>query len=364
MNKQKIRIGFIGLKPDSHWAAAANLPALRSLADDFEIVGVANRSYESSKKSAEALNLPHAFENTQSLISSTEIDLVVVTVKVPYHFELVSAALNAGKHVFCEWPLGNGLEEGRKLAELASQKGVVAAIGTQMRYAPEVTYLKQLIADGYVGKVLSTTLIGAGGSWGNEATEDHYYLYDQANGATLQAIPLAHTLVGLTEVLGSIDQLSARMLTQFDQVRITDTGDLKGKNTQDQLLIHGTLKGGAALSVHYRGGITRGTNLLWEINGTEGDLQVTGENGHGQIVQLAIKGAKGEEKVLKTLTPPASVYNGWPSFSGARNVGHLYALIAEDIRTGSRKAPDFQDGVVLHELVDRIEKSSQNEKDN
>jgi predicted dehydrogenase len=332
------------------------------LADDFEIVGVANRSYESSKKTARTLNLSHAFENAQSLVSSNDIDLVVVTVKVPYHFELVSAALNAGKHVFCEWPLGNGLQEGRKLAELARQKGVIAAIGTQMRYAPEVAYLKQLVEGGYVGKVLSTTLIGAGGSWGNETTADLFYLYDQANGATMQAIPLAHTLVGLTEVLGSIDQLSARMLTQFDQVRLTDTGELNGKNAQDQILIHGTLKSGAALSVHYRGGITRGTNLLWEINGTEGDLQVTGENGHGQIVKLAIKGAKGAKKELKTLAPPASVYNGWPSFSGARNVGHLYALIAEDIRTGSRKAPDFEDGVALHELVDRIEKSSVRER--
>ena len=74
------------------------------------------------------MSLPHAIERTQSLVSSTEIDLVVVTVKVPYHFELVSAALNAGKHVFCEWPLGNGVEEARKLAELASQKGVIGRL--------------------------------------------------------------------------------------------------------------------------------------------------------------------------------------------------------------------------------------------
>ncbi|GAA4328929.1 hypothetical protein GCM10023149_33230 [Mucilaginibacter gynuensis] len=276
----------------------------------------------------------------------------------------MSEALNAGKHVFCEWPLGNGSEEARKLAELARQKGVVAAIGTQMRYAPEVTYLKQLIADGYVGKVLSTTLIGAGGSWGNEITEDHYYLYVQASGATLQAIPLTHTLAGLTEVLGGIDQLSARTLTHFDHVKVIETGDLKKKNTPDQIMIHGTLQGGAALSVHYRGGITRGTNLLWEINGTEGDLQVTGENGHGQIVQLAIKGAKGEEKDMKTLLPPPIAYDGWPSFSGARNVAHLYAIIAEDVRTGSRKAPNFEDGVALHDLIDRVERFAQANKIN
>lgn len=64
--------------------------------------------------------------------------MVAVTVKVPYHFELVSLALNAGKHVYCEWSLGNGPEEARKRAALAEEKGVVAVAGTQARAAHEV----------------------------------------------------------------------------------------------------------------------------------------------------------------------------------------------------------------------------------
>jgi predicted dehydrogenase len=351
MNIQPIRVGFIGLNHDSHWAAAAHLPALKSLAAQFEIVGVANRSMESARATADALNLPFAFENAQALIQSQEVDLVVITVKVPYHFELVKAALEAGKHVYCEWPLANGLKEATQLAELAAAKGVVAAIGTQMRYAPEVAYLKKLIADGYVGRVLSTTLIGSGGNWGKETIADYAYLFDKANGATMLTIPLAHTLVGLTEVLGDIEQVSACMLNNFTEVKITDTGETKPKTAEDQIMLQGKLKSGAAISVHYRGGISRGTNLLWEINGTEGDIQVTGENGHGQIVQLSIRGANGENKELEPLTPSAGVYEGWPEFSGARNVAHIYALIAEDIRTGSRKAPTFPDGVALHRLI-------------
>jgi hypothetical protein len=44
---------------------------------------------------------------------------------------------------------------------------------------------------------------------------------------------------------------------------------------EDQVMVSGLLEGGAAFSIHYRGGVSRGTNLLWEINGTEGDLQLT-----------------------------------------------------------------------------------------
>ena len=51
----------------------------------------------------------------------------------------------------------------------------------------------------------------------------------------------------------------------------------KPKNAEDQILVIGQLESGAAASVHYRGGLSRGTNLLWEINGTEGDIQVTAD---------------------------------------------------------------------------------------
>ena len=58
-------------------------------------------------------------------------------------------ALNAGKHVHSEWPLGNGVEEAEKLTALAKEKGVVATASTQMRAAPEVLYLKKLISEGF-----------------------------------------------------------------------------------------------------------------------------------------------------------------------------------------------------------------------
>nr|WP_320114691.1 Gfo/Idh/MocA family oxidoreductase [uncultured Desulfuromonas sp.] len=164
MSEKRIRIGFIGLNPDSHWAAMAHVPAVHFLCDSFEIVGVANSTEASARKTAQALDLPYAFATPADLVASDEIDLVVVTVKVPFHYELVRMALNAGKHVHCEWPLGNGLEEARKLTQLADEKGVVATVGTELCTAPELHYLRRLIAEGYVGDVLSTSLIGSGGN--------------------------------------------------------------------------------------------------------------------------------------------------------------------------------------------------------
>jgi predicted dehydrogenase len=358
--QRNIRVGFIGLNPDSHWAATAHVPALQSLSEQFTIVGVANSTPESARRTAEALELPYAFDNVDHLVHSPEVELVVVTVKVPHHLELVTAALEAGKPVYCEWPLGNGLDEARRLAKLAEEKSVVAVVGTQARTALEIEHLRQFIADGFVGKVLSTTLVGSGGNWADETNEELYYLFDETNGATMQAIPLAHTLAAMQDVLGDVGPLSARFVSRFDTVKIADTGETRKKTAPDQIMIHGTLASGAALSVHYRGGVSRGTNFLWEINGDEGDIQVTGDLGHAQMIQLTVQGARGEETEMVPLMPEASAYDGWPEFAGARNVARIYSRLYNDICSGTRTAPTFQDAVALHELFDAIEQSASN----
>lgn len=358
MGSDRIRVGFIGLNPDSHWAATAHLPALQSLADDFEITGVANSTAESAQRTAKVLGLSHAFESPAKLVTSDAIDLVVVTVKVPNHLELVTAALEAGKHVHCEWPLANGWEEAQKLAELAKKKRVVATIGTQMRASPEVRYLQRLVADGYVGEVLSTTLIGDGGNWGAEAIAEHAYLYDRANGATMLTIPFGHTLAGVMDVLGEIEEVNGRLIQRRRSVRLTDTNQSIPSSAADQIMVHGVLASGAAFSAHYRGGMSRGTNFLWEINGTEGDIQVTGNIGHGQFAQLTIRGGQGEVKALGLLTPPPEYYRGLPSEVVPRNVAGIYALIANDIREGSHAAPSFDDALRLHRLLDQIADAS------
>src|SRR5438874_4126217 len=162
---KRIRVGIIGANPDRGWAAQAHIPALRSLPDDFEITALSTSRRESADAARERFGVPLAFDNTQDLVSRADVDVVAITVKVPHHFELATAALAAGKAVYCEWPLGNGLQEAEKLAALAKTKGVLAVAGLQARSAPAVAYVRDLIKQGYVGEVLSTSLIGSGMGW-------------------------------------------------------------------------------------------------------------------------------------------------------------------------------------------------------
>src|SRR5256886_6678980 len=118
---KRIRVGIIGANPDRGWAAQAHIPALRSLADDFEITALSTSRRESAHAASKLFGVPTAFDNHQDLVSNPAVDVVAVTVKVPYHLELATAALEAGKAVYCEWPLGNGLNEAETLAALAKR---------------------------------------------------------------------------------------------------------------------------------------------------------------------------------------------------------------------------------------------------
>src|SRR6266852_1912859 len=208
---ERIRVGIIGANPDRGWAAQAHIPALRSLSDDFEITALSTTRRESAAAARMLFGVPLAFDNHQELVNSPMVDVVAVTVKVPYHLELATAALDAGKAVYCEWPLGNGLTEAETLAALAKKKGILAVAGLQARSAPSVAYVHDLIQQGYLGEVLSTTLIGSGMGWGPTVEPFNVYMNDKKDGATMLSIALGHTADALCHCLGEVRELSATM---------------------------------------------------------------------------------------------------------------------------------------------------------
>ncbi|MFH1604996.1 MAG: Gfo/Idh/MocA family oxidoreductase, partial [Pseudomonadota bacterium] len=87
-----------------------------------------------------------------------DLDLISVVVRVPLHRDLVMKALQAGKAVYCEWPLGNGLKEAQEMADLARKKALPNMSGLQSRSDPTIRYARELIDQDYVGEVLLANL--------------------------------------------------------------------------------------------------------------------------------------------------------------------------------------------------------------
>lgn len=352
-----IGVGIIGVAPGRSWAAVAHIPALRAL-PAYEIVALSTTRQESALAAAAEFGVAKAYDNHESLVSDPAVDLVVVTVKVPNHLELVTAALNAGKHVYCEWPLGNGLTEAKQMAALAEEKGVIGAVGLQASAAPAFRYMRDLIADGYVGTVLSTTLVGSGMNWGAFIDQPNAYTADNSNGASLLTIPFGHTIDAIAMCLGEFTSLNALLVNRRTSFTLVPEGIEKPMTAHDQVAVTGLLEGGAVATVHYRGGASRATNFRWEINGTEGDIVATADAGHAQMFPLTLVGARGDAQALEPL-PVSEKYRWTPELSMvAENVAQAYALLADDLRDGTRTCRTFDDAVRRHELIDAIERSA------
>ena len=353
----KIRVGVVGLSPKRGFASIAHIPALRALSD-FDIAAVCTTRQESAEAAAQYFEIPLAFSNPEDLARHPDVDLVTVTVKVPDHYRPVMAAIDAGKHVYCEWPLGRNTAEAQEMLEAAERKGVRHAVGLQGQWSPTINYVKDLVADGYVGKVLNATLIGCAPNWG--AALDRAYQADFANGANLMTITGGHQIDALCHCLGDFRELSAFAVNQRDRIVTEDQGEV-ALTSPDQLAVSGVLQNGAVVSFQIRGGMNRGTEFLFEIHGTEGDLVLASTTGGSmQRQELSLHGARGKGTKLAELLirrNTATCRENTPANS-PYNVAQLYARLANSIRNSTPASPGFDAAVKRHRLIDAIVRAS------
>ena len=348
------------MRPGAVGQQRAHVPALRAL-PDFEVVAVATTRRETALAAARDIGLAEdrAFDDASALARDPAVDLVAVTVKVPHHRSLVEAAAAAGKHVYCEWPLGDGLADAEAITSCVRAAGVRATLGLQARMAPAIRHAACLVAEGYVGQVLSVTLVGSGMQWGATVDRSNAYIIDRAHGATILSIPVGHTLDAVCHMLGEFRSVMATTAVRQPDVIRTDNGERLAKTAADQIVFHGVLESGAIASVHYRGGMSRGTKLLWEINGRDGDLQLTAEGGHAQIFDIKLFGGRGGGRALAPIAIDPQHRFVPEELSGpAVNVAQLYACFANDIREGTSTSPTLDEAIARHRLIDAIERSA------
>ncbi|MGY2746570.1 Gfo/Idh/MocA family protein [Arthrobacter sp. UYCu723] len=359
MPESTLGVGILGVSPMRGWAATAHIPALRAL-PNYEIRALSAHSAESAHAAGEAYGVRAVFSDHEQLLARPDIDVVAVTVKVPHHRELVSAALAAGKAVYCEWPLGRDLGDARAMSGLAAEHGVPTAVGLQARQAPAIQFVQELLSDGYVGEVLSTTMLGLSVP-GNVVGRPNAYMLDKTNGANVLTIAVGHSLDTLNYVLGEFADLSAVSDLRRPLITIDETGEQIVKTAPDQIAVIGTLTSGATASVHIREGVAGGTGFLWEINGTDGTLRITADAAYPEIYPLSVRGAQGRNEPTELDVPaPAQKWPALSSLEGspAYNVARAYAAFAADIDNGTHAVPDFADAVARHETIAAIEKSA------
>jgi predicted dehydrogenase len=359
----KVRVGIVGASASRGFASIAHIPALRAL-PQFELAAVCTSRQETAEAAARHYGARLAFSDPEQMARHPEIDLVTVSVKVPDHYRPVMAAVEAGKHVYCEWPLGRDTGEAVRLLEAAQRRGIRHAVGLQGQVSPAINFARDLIADGYVGRVLTATMIGCAANWGPAI--DRAYQADRANGANLMTITGGHQIDALCYCLGEFRELTAFAVSQRDRIALEATGEMVAKDVPDQLVVNGIVGGanadGAVVSFQIRGGMIRGTEFLFEIHGDRGDLVLAATTRASmQRQELTVRGGQGAAKELAELPVPEK-YRWIPQGTqgdSRYNVAQLYARLGESIRAGAPASPDFAAAVTRHRLLDAIWRASE-----
>jgi predicted dehydrogenase len=357
----KIRVGVIGASAERGWARMTHIPAIQSLAQ-YQLTAVCTTRIASAKAAAEEYGAPLFFDNYAALIDHPDIDMVTVSVKAAAHYKIVTAALKKGKHVYCEWPLGNGLPEAKEMALLAREMKVHTAIGLQGRTSPMINKVKELVASGYVGKVLSTSMVVSGDVYGEYIHRENAHMLDVKHGSNFLTIQFGHFADVVCYCLGEFNELAAITATQRPVVKIAGTEETVNATSPDQIVVHGVLKNGTIASIHLRGGSSRATNLLWEINGTSGDLRISGSNPYFFTITQKLEGATGNQALSELIVSDASQEGLKFPPEPASNVARVYANFASDIQNGTKLCATFDDAFIHHQLIDAVQKSALNGK--
>jgi len=356
---KKIRLGFVGANVKSTWASQSHYPALMA-SPDVEMTAVCTTRSETAEAARKAFGAKLAFTDFREMAASKEIDAVAVVVRVPLHYEPTKAAIEAGKHVYTEWPLGRTTAEAEELTALAKAKGVQTAVGLQSRVSPALLYMKEQIEAGYVGEVLAchADCMRDGAL---ERPSNRTWQRDVTLGANPLTIANGHVIDALRFVVGNFARVSCMLTTQAKQWYETDTRRMVDVTSPDNILVSGKLASGAVASVHVAAVPWAGGGVRIVVYGREGTLVATGNVSTQRGEMLRVQGAQKSHE-LKDLPLPERFVHVPPEFPRGDpfNVGQMYSLFAEAIRSGKKqeRLPTFDTAVDLHRFLDTMRQSS------
>lgn len=353
-----LRVGMVGA--GGRWGPRAHVPALKGV-PQAELYAVCTAHADTAQAAADKFGVTRAYGSDTALYADPQVEASLIAVRVPAHYALTKTALEAGRHVYCEWPLGANTREAEELAVLARQKNVHAMVGLQRRCSPAYLYMRDLIRDGYVGQVLSVRMSQMG-SGVLTRTPDRTWQRDASLGANTLTITFGHAIDAVCMVVGEFTEISAIVSTQVPQWFETGTNRYVDVTAPDNIIVQGRVAGGAVANAHVGVHPYHGSGYRFEIYGKEGTLMMVGGGEAGEEVNRKLMGGHKGDKTLQELPVPEK-YKCVPEAVRASgpgyDVGQMWVRFAEAIRGGARVESDFDHAVRRHRMLDAIRRASE-----
>lgn len=317
---------------------------------NLELYGVCTHRVEKAREIAAEYGAAKVYETMEEVFQDPQVDIIVNLTRPNEHLEVTMKALEAGKHVYTEKPLGATLEEGKQILDFAASKGLLVAGAPDTFLGAGLQTCRKLIDDGFIGTPLGASAFMV--CHGHEHWHPNPAFYYQHGGGPLMDVG-PYYLTALISLLGGVETVSGMTKTSFptrtikSQPKFGETIDVEVSTYQAGLM---KFVSGVIGTIFVTFDVYASEVPRIEIYGTEGTLSVPDPNTFGGPVRLFRPGT-GEFMEV----PLVRSYS-----QNSRGIG--ISDLADAIREG--KTPRAGIDLMYHvlEITDSFEKSSESKK--
>ncbi|MCH2129186.1 MAG: Gfo/Idh/MocA family oxidoreductase [Pirellulaceae bacterium] len=249
-------------------------------ASAVQIVGVATTHDKSAQRAAAEIGCDWSTNDYRELLDRDDIDAVDVCVPNHRHEEIVVAAAQAGKHIYCEKPLAMNVEQGRRMVKAAVDAGVKTQMTFNFRYFPAMARARQLVEEGFLGRVFSFHARYFRSSYISQDKPLSWRLKKEIAGGGALFDLGSHVLDLVYFLLGDFHSLQATMDTLIKDRPVSAGAEEKGPvDVDDIALIQARLADGTLGTIDITRMGTGSTNqLVMEIFGDQGAIRFNAED--------------------------------------------------------------------------------------
>jgi predicted dehydrogenase len=381
---RRLKVAVVGAgfsnSPDGRerWAVRGHLPALGALADRYEVIALCTTRKQTAAAAALHFGVPHAFGNVEEMLRQLpDIDVVCVSVRPAVQHSVVMAALRAGKHVYCEQPLGLTTAQAEEMSQLAERKGVRTVVGHQTHYEPAAMQMAELVRQGYVGRPLTFSQSEFFSNYILPRPAHRQWLF-QAEMGGHPGYRSGQSLERLTAVLDQdVTDISACMDRKVEERANLDGGAPIRSNQVDNMSY--LLRVGAGIEGTLQVSFTAwfGTGTRFELYGTEGMLMIAPGSpvarSKGAAGELKLYGARADVKqIIADRAAPERLEREFEELPGSEAfrfvaladagrdvflVAQTWHALAEAIESGRECTPNFHDKAKIHRVWDAAERA-------
>ncbi len=375
LNVGMVGYAFMGAVHSQAWRTAGRFFDL-PLAPELAVL--CGRNAAATQAAADRMGWAAVETDWKALVRRDDVDLVDVCTPGDTHAEITVAALEAGKHVLCEKPLANTVEEARAMvaaAERAQERGVHSMVAFNYRRVPAIALARRLVEQGRIGEIRHVRAVylqdwivdpefplvwrlqkdkagsGALGDIGAHIVDAAQFVTgDRLTGVSA----LTETFIKERPLVGESSGLAATATVERGPVTVDDAA-----------LFMGRFAGGAVASFEATRFATGRKNALrLEINGSRGSLAFDFES----MNELSFfdgddpADSNGFRRIL--VTEPTHPYTGawWPPGHGLgyeHTFTHEIADLVRDLGAGTAPTPSFADGLQVQLVLDAVSRSAE-----